>query len=271
MSENPETLRYLRIPEADGGVVLIDVPERSPTAAVLKPRDVILEVDGFAVDHQGDYEDPIYGKLMLENLSTRGKWAGDRVHLKIWRDGAPLEVDYVLPPVELAARLVPEAAYDRPPEYLIVGGLIFEPLTRNYLRSWGADWERAAPFRFAQFRLEEPSPDRPGVVILSSVLPENFNLGYFDLQQLVLERVNGRRVSWLRDLQEALAKPQGDFHVFEFLKGESLQRLVLDAKRLEAATQRVLDRYGIESDSEIHAPAPNPAERSRSVASVASK
>jgi hypothetical protein len=267
-TENPETLRYLRVPEGGQGVVLIDVPKRSPTAAILKPRDVILEVDGFSVDHEGDYDDPIYGHLMLENLSTRSKWAGDKARLKVWRDGQPLEVDYTLPPVEGAARLVPEAAYDRPPEYLIVGGFIFAPLTRNYLRSWGAEWERSAPFRFAQFRAEEPSPERPAIVILSSVLPEPFNLGYFDLQQLVLERVNGRRISWLRDLRDALAHPQGDFHLFEFLKGESIQRVVLKADGLENATQRVLERYGIETDSEIHAPEPDPAARARAVAAI---
>jgi hypothetical protein len=268
-TENPETLKYLRVPGHGNGVVLIDVPKRSPTADVLKPRDIILEVDGFSVDHQGDYDDPIYGHLMLESLSTRSKWAGDKVQLKVWRDGELIEVDYILQPVEDAARLVPEALYDQPPEYLIVGGLVFQPLTRNYLRRWGADWQRSAPFRLVQFRSEEPSADRPAVVILSSTLPDPFTLGYFDIQQMVLERVNGRRVSWLRDLKEALAHPRGGFHLLEFLKGESIQRLVIDATQLDAATRRVLERYGIESDGVIHAPERDPDEPGRAIASLA--
>jgi len=250
-TENPDMLRYLRAPDTGQGVVIIDVPRLSPTARVLRPRDVILQIDGFDIDHSGDYRDPLYGHLMLENLSTRHRWAGDRIPLKIWRDGAPLEVEYTLPPLRHAARLVPEDDADQPPEYFIVGGLIFQPLTRNYLRSWGQDWERTAPFRLSYFRNEEPSPERPARVILSSVLPDPINLGYQEVRTLVLERVNGHAVSTLTDLQHALTQPTEGFHLFEFLAGESLQRIVLDATQLEPAAARILQRYGIEASAEI--------------------
>jgi len=250
-TENPDMLRYLRVPETGHGVVIIDVPRLSPTADVLQPRDVILQIDGFDIDHSGDYRDPLYGHLMLENLSTRQRWAGDRIPLKIWRDGAPLEVEYTLPPIRKALRLVSDDSADQPPEYLIVGGLVFQPLTRNYLQSWGPDWERSAPFRLAYFRNEEPTRERPARVILSSVLPDPVNLGYQEVRTLVLERVNERSVSTLQELQQALAQPKDGYHLFEFLAGESLQRLVLDAAQLEAASSRILERYGIQASAEI--------------------
>jgi hypothetical protein len=247
-------LRALKLPPDErDGVVVIDVPKRPGTTPVLQPRDILLEVDGFDVDMQGDYLDPIYGHVMLENLSTRHKWAGQPVALKIWREGRELDAVYTLPKVEVARRLVPESAHDAPPEYLILGGLVFQPLTRNYLESWGQDWERRAPFRLAYFRNEEPSPERPSVVVLSQVLPDVFNLGYQDLRSLVLERINGRKVSSLNDVAPALAQAADGFHTFEFLKGESLQRLVLDARQLDAATQRVLQRYGIDEPALIRA------------------
>ena len=250
-TENPETLRYFKVPNPDQGVVIIHVPPQSPSAELLKPRDVLLEVDGFPIDNQGDYTDPLYGHLMLENLSTRKHWAGESIPLKIWRQGAALTVDYRLPPLKHAARLVPEAAADQPPEYLIAGGLVFQPLTRNYLRSWGQDWERSAPFRLAFFRNEDPTPERPALLVLSLVLPDYFNLGYHDVRNLVLEKVNGRRVSYLPELVDALKQPQDGFHVLEFLKGETLQRIVLEAAQLDPTTQRVLERYGIEQDRQI--------------------
>jgi len=250
-SENPETLRALKLPPERDGVVVIEVPKRADTTPVLQPRDIILAVDGFDVDMQGDYVDPVYGHLMLENLSTRHKWAGDAVALRIWREGRELAVAYTLPKVEVARRLVPASAHDAPPEYLILGGLVFQPLTRNYLESWGQDWERRAPFRLAYFRNEEPSPERPSVVVLSQVLPDVFNLGYQDLRGLVLERINGRKVNSLNEVAPALGRAADGFHTFEFLKGESLQRLVLDARQLDAATQRVLQRYGIEEAAVI--------------------
>ncbi len=247
-TENPETQRYLKVPGEGRGVVVIDVADKPGVTPVLHPRDVLLEVDGFAIDNQGDYVDPAYGHLLLENLATRGKWAGDTVRFKVWRDGRALDVDYVLPKIQEAGRLVPESPNDREPEYLVAGGLVFQPLTREYLQSWGQDWERMSPFRLAYFRNEYPSRERPALVVLSMVLPDVFNLGYQEVRNLVLEKVNGRRVSTLRELEEVLRQPQGDFHVLEFLVGETLQRIVLDARQLDATTRRVLERYGIERD-----------------------
>ncbi len=243
---NPETHRFLRWDGPPRGVVVIDVVNRPGTTPTLRPRDLLLEVDGFEIDIQGDYLDPEYGHLMLENLSTRNKWAGDAIHLKIWRDAQELEVDYRLPAATNASRLIPTAPYDQEPEYALLGGLVFQPLTRNYLQSWGENWEQRAPFRLAYFRNEEPTPERPGIVLLSQVLPDYFNLGYHDLRNLVLERVNDQPISSLEDLVAALDKSKDGFHVFDFMKGETLQRVVLDAALLDEATQRVLKVYGIQ-------------------------
>jgi hypothetical protein len=243
---NPETHRFLRWEGSPRGVVVIDVIDKPGSSSVLRPRDLLLEVDGFEIDIQGDYLDPAYGHLMLENLATRSRWAGDAVPLKIWRDGRELEVDYILPEARNAARLVPAAPYDQEPAYVLLGGLVFQPLTRNYLRSWGENWEQRAPFRLAYFRNEEPTPERPGIVVLSQVLPDFFNLGYQEVRNLVLERLNNQSVSSLPELISALDQSRNGFHVFDFMKGDSLQRVVLDARQLDDATRRIQRVYGIQ-------------------------
>jgi hypothetical protein len=247
-AENPDTLDYLKLEGEKRGAVVIDVPNKPGVESVVKPRDILLQVDGFDIDTQGDYMDPDYGHLLLENLSTRNKWAGDPVRLKIWRAGHALDVVYRLPKAEDAARLVPEGPFDQEPEYLIAGGLVFQPLTKDFLRSWGQDWERRAPFRLAYFRNQDPTPERPAIVILSQVMPDLYNLGYQDSRQLVVEKLNGQKIKYLADLQQALKRPVNGFHLFEFMKGDTLQRMVLDASTLDAATKRVLDHYGIDKD-----------------------
>ena len=247
-AENPETLDYLKLEGEKRGAVVIDVPNKPGVESVVKSLDILLQVDGFDIDTQGDYVDPDYGHLMLENLSTRNKWAGDPVRLKIWRAGHAQDVVYRLPKAEDAARLVPEAPFEQEPEYLIAGGLVFQPLTKNFLRSWGQDWERRAPFRLAYFRNQDPLPERPAIVILSQVMPDIYNIGYQDSRQLVLEKVNGQKVNYLADLAQALKKPANGFHILEFMKGDTLQRIVLDAAKLDDATKRVLDHYGIDKD-----------------------
>ena len=247
-AQNPASLARLNLPGEPRGVIIIDVPPRPDGGEqVLKPQDIILKIDGFDIDIQGDYEDPEYGHVMLENLSTRGKWAGDDFKLQIWRDGKPMEVIYRLPKYEHNNTLVPFATFDQEPEYLVVGGLVFQPLTDPYLQGWGAEWKRRAPFRMLYYRGEPPTRERPALVVLSQVLPDSYNIGYQEYRFLVLDKVNGQNIARLQDLRDALKKPRDDFHVFEFMQSDSLRRIVLAAGVTEAdATARVLKRYGIE-------------------------
>jgi len=256
---NTDSLEYLRLPGPPRGVLVINVPERlDGLTNVIKPRDIILQIDGFDVDIQGDYRDPEFGQLLLENLATRGKWAGDDVKLKLWRDGQPLEVTYRLPKYEYSHSVVPFGVYDHPPEYLIVGGLVFQPLSSPYLQRWGSEWERRAPFRLTYYTPEEATKEQPSIVVLSQVLPDPYNIGYQDQRYLVLQKVNGRQVNNLTELREALRHPTGKFHVLDFLPGDSAQRMVIEADGADAAaTQRVLQRFAIE-DAAFIAPPANP-------------
>jgi hypothetical protein len=213
---------------------------------VLKALDIVLKIDGFDLDIQGDYDDPEFGPLLLENLATRRKWAGDEVKMQIWRDGKQMDVTYRLPRFEYTNSLVPAVMFDKEPEYMIVGGLVFEPLTESYLSAWGSDWKRRAPFRLNYYRDESPSKERPALVLLSQVLPDSYNIGYQEQRYLVVDKVNGQPVHRLADLQEALHKATKGVHVIEFARGDSLRRMVLAAGDAEhEATARVLKRYGI--------------------------
>jgi hypothetical protein len=248
-SENPATLARLKLPGEPRGVIVIDVPARPDGGAqVLKPLDVITRIDGFDLDIQGDYVDPEFGPLLLENLSTRKKWAGDDLKMQVWRDGKQMDVTYRLPKFEYTNSLVPAAMFDHEPEYMIVGGLVFQPLTESYLTSWGNEWKRRAPFRLNFYRNESPAKERPALVLLSQVLPDNYNIGYQEQRYLVVDKVNGQPVHYLPELQDALKKATNGFHVIEFAKGDSLRRMVLSADTEHEATARVLKRYGITDD-----------------------
>lgn len=252
-SENTASLAHLKLSGEPRGVLVIDVPGRlDGQPSVLQPRDIILQIDGFNIDMQGDYVDPEFGSLMLENLATRSKWAGDDVKLKIWRDGKLLDVTYRLPKYEYSHSLVPLGVFDQPPDYLIVGGLVFQPLTVPYLQRWGSEWERTAPFRFNYYRSDEATKTNPSLVILSQVLPDKFNIGYQEQRWYVVDKVNDQRVTSLTELREALKKPKDNFHVIDFTPNETLQRIVLAAGEAEReATQRILQRFGITEAMQI--------------------
>lgn len=259
-AENPDTLAFLGQEGEPRGVVVIEV-KTNRLASPMRPRDIILEIDGFKIDVQGDYNDPDYGNLLLENLASRTKRAGDTVKIKIMRDGKEMMVDYVLPKADYSVEMVPLHVFDQEPEYLIMGGLLFQPLTVPYLQSWGGDWNRKAPFRLVYATREDATPENPSYVILSLVLPDPYNIGYQETRYLIVDKLNGKNVHTLHDLIIAKESPQNGFHVLEFREGDSLSRMVLDAGQMEATTQRVLQRYGIEKDRSLAVPTPGRSEK----------
>lgn len=255
-AENPATLKYLGLAGEPRGVLVIDTCSLPQMDGQLKPRDVILQVEGCDVDIEGDYQNPTYGKLSLEDLASRGRWAGDQVRLRILRRGQIQDVLYRLPKADYSIDLVPEGPFDQEPAYLIAGGLVFQPLNEPYMRSWGADWKRKAPFRLAYHDQQKPTPERPALVVLSTVLPDPFNLGYQDYRYMVIQQFNGQKISRLTDFVEAMKKPADGFHVLEFGPSDVVRRIVLGASETDSATQRVLARYGIEKDRVFAEPSP---------------
>jgi len=255
-AENPDTLAYLGQEGEPRGVVVIEV-QTNKFSSPIKPHDILLEIDGFPIDVQGDYKDPDYGNLLLENLSTRTKRAGETVKMKLMRDRKEMTVDYVLPKADYNVELVPLSVPDQEPEYLLMGGLLFQPLTVPYLQSWGADWNRKAPFRLAYATREQASGEKPSYVVLSTVLPDPSNLGYQDARFLIVDKLNGKDVHTLADLVAAQSAAANGFHLLEFHEGDSLRRIVLDAQETDAATARVLQRYGIQKDRVMNNPVPS--------------
>ena len=251
-SENPTTLDYLKLNGEKRGVIVTQVPNLPGDNNTLKPKDILLEIDGNTIDTLGDYNDPVYGPMMLENLATRNHWAGDEIPMKIWRDGKEQEITYKLPKADYDNELIPTALYDVPPEYVMAGGLVFQPMTVPYLMSWGNDWQRRAPVRLIHYKGQPPTEDRPRLVVLSTVLPDPYNLGYQSYRFLVVDKINGKRISRIDQLTSAFENSDGDYHIVEFEQGEPVERIILDAKRLDAATQRVMLRYGLNESSVIN-------------------
>ena len=221
--------------------------------SMVKTRDVILEIDGFKIDAQGDYDDPQYGKMMLENLSSRGKWAGQSCSMKIWRDGKEQDITYKLPLAEYNDELVPEQSFDHAPQYVLTGGLVFVRLTDAFLRSWGADWRQRAPFRLGFYETGKVKPDRMQRVVLSEVLPDKINLGYEMLHDEVVDEVNGKKISQISDLYDALKSPVNGFDVFKFASGEPTEEAVLDASEVDASNQEIMTRFHIPADHLLNA------------------
>ena len=238
---NPALRAYLGLNEDESGVRLTRVVPHGSGSGVLEKGDVLLEVAGKKLDPTGQFEHPVYGKMLFPVLLTDGARPGDTLRLRLLRNGERRDVDITLKRMLPEDDKVPPYVLGRGPDYVVSGGLVFEELTIPYLGTWG-DWARRAPTRLlVAYDREgaEPTPEAPRIVLLSSVLPDPANLGYQDLRDLVVSKVNGVSIGRLEDLRRAFEQPSGGFHVVEFLPGQGPSRIVLDVAEVEAATARI--------------------------------
>lgn len=241
-ASNPALLESKGLdPEANEGVVVTRAKIYEEAGSSLQDGDVILKIDGFPIDKEGKYIDPEYGRLSLEGLSTRQHAAGESIPMEIWRDRQLQQIQYSLPRADFNHGLIPNHQHDVEPRYLIAGGLLFQPLDGPLMRALSKANSGAMEYYDAM----QPEIGRPSLVVLSTVLPDDYNLGYENIGPLMLDRINGQTISTLEDVARALANPPNGFHRLEFMHDDTLKHLVLDARNLEAATERVLQQYRI--------------------------
>jgi len=211
---------YLKLPEEAGGVYVRKVTEGgSADQAGIEVGDVILEIDGHGIDSRGDYIHPDYGKLNFSHLVRGEPAVGDVRKTKLIRDGKELSLDLRLERKPPQDYLIDPYMFDRGPRYLILGGIIFQELTLPYLKEWGDEWTTRAPFRLVhaqahQSEFEEEGRDK--LVILSLTILTPATVGYDNLSNLIVTKVNGREIQSIQDLEDALGHPEEGIHRIEF-------------------------------------------------------
>jgi hypothetical protein len=143
--------------------------------------------------------------------------------------------------------LVPPYVIDQQPPYLIVGGLIFQELSVSYLREYGKDWPSRAPIHLVYYQQNQDylngGDQREKIIIVSSVIPTPYTIGYENLRNLVVRHVNGRSIRKLTDVASALQSPQDGFHKIEVEQSPGI--LYLDPQELPLIHKMIEERYRI--------------------------
>jgi len=248
-TRDPQLRKFAEQTGKPSGVYVTSVDPSSPAAkAGLEVGDIVTSVGNNEIDQNGNYVDPLYGKIEFTNLITAKAFAGDTLPLHLQRAGKPMHLDLKLEHRNANDYVVPPYSLDRAPLYCVLGGLIFEELSRQYLREWGANWMKDAPQRLVykdRFQSELYPEGNRRVVVLTQVLPANTTIGYDDIAYLSVRKVNGKEVKSLADLAEAVKNPVDGFITIE--TEEDPKQIALDAKQVEAEAEALKQNYGLPS------------------------
>ena len=233
-----------------GGVYVTSVEPNMPaTKAGMKAGDIVKSIGNHEIDENGNYVDPLYGKIEFTNLISAHSYAGDVLPFQIQREGKPMELKVTLEHRDAKDYVCPPYLLDEAPKYIVLGGLIFQELSRQYLKEWGPNWQREAPPRFVyfdRFQSELFPGEHRRIVILSQVLPANNTIGYDEFSYLTVTKVNGREIKSLNDLANAIQQPiEGGFIKIE--TEEDPKQIELDAKDVAGEAPNLQENYGIPS------------------------
>jgi hypothetical protein len=242
---DPQFRRFIGLTEP-GGIYVNEVsPHGSAAEAGIKRGDVLLALDGHAIDQDGNYDDPNFGRVLFSHLTNTVAKLGSEVTFTIFRNGKLIKIPAVMRAPDRSHVVSDVQLADQPPDYIVLGGLVFLELSRPYLQEWGNDWVNAAPKRLVYYdAFQNELPEGRGkIVILAQVLPTPETLGYEDLQNLVVTEVNGKRVQSLSELAEALKTPLKGFQKIEF--EEDPKTIFLDAASIEANQKALIERYSL--------------------------
>lgn len=251
-ARDPQLRRYANIPPMiTGGVYVTHVERGSPgEEAGIKEGDVLLEVAGRNVDQDGNYKDPVHGKLSLINVISL-QTAGATVPFKLLRDGKVLTLNVTVRHRPADSYVIPPYVIDKAPSYYVLGGLVFQELSREYLKEWGSDWEKKAPEQmvyYDHYQSDLFQGDRKHLVILSQVLPTEDSIGYEDLGALVVTKINDIPLTSFEDVPKALEHPINGFHKIEFEENPSV--IYLDARAVSEHEDDMMKTYGLPAVSQ---------------------
>ena len=243
--EDPQLRRFLGV-EDEGGVFIDQVRPGGPAdRAGLQVGDVLLAVDDFEVDESGQYDDVEYGKLAISHLTTTRSHAGDTRIFTILREKKKISIDITLQPLKPEDYPIPPHVIDKAPEYIVVGGLVFQELTSQYLMEWGSNWQSSVPQRLLHYQRNQWDLVPPGnkLVILGKILPSQGNLGYDGLMYMILKSINQESISSIKDIPMALEAPINGFHHIEFVHDPKF--IYLEASELSSENKTIKNRYNL--------------------------
>ena len=235
--ESPSHRRMLGIEAKTGGILIKKVFKNSPFEGVLQKNDVLMKLDNYPIEYDGTIEFRKNEKTDFSYVNQQKKY-GDNLSYEIIRDKKTKTGQVKLEKKDIKYTVVTEVTIETPPSYMVYGGLLFEPLTSNYMagtiEKLGSVYDR-----------EELYKDYKELVVLVRVLPFDVNLGYTDAENEIIVKVNGEKYKDFKDFAQKVKNVKSGFIVFENDNGDEI---VLDVKEVEEQREELMQNYNISSD-----------------------
>jgi len=270
--ENEDLRKYYNMTAEQTGILVSGTAKLAPVSSLIFKGDVVLSIDGIRVANDGTIpfrqtKSGFRERVQLNYYFTQ-LFPSDQVKVEILRKGqrmvvnVPVWVPQALVPRILLSKNVVDAEKSRgtgsngsivggTPSFLIVGGLVFVPLSKEYLASeynteHMGDFESwAEDYRILSLADQMKREEEEEVVLLSQVIAHTCNIGYEMHRNMQLVSLNGNPIKNLKGLKqlvdsflETTTRPL----LFEFANG---QIIVIDSNAGKVAQTQICQEHFI--------------------------
>ncbi len=237
--ENPAMRRFYGLDDNITGKLVDKVVYHSPSEGILKVGDIITAIDGHKIENDGtvefrrhEYTDFYYYVDMHQ--------MGEKVKLDIIRDRKPMQVEVPLTKTGDDMYLVKTTRYDKMPTYVIYGGYVFSPLTRNLIRSTNRN-----RLKLSCLASKWQEEDKEEVVVLLKVLASDISRGDNNFGMWVIDKVNGKPFKNFKEFFTLMQQNKDPYYLLEDNDGV---KVIIDRKEAIAKQPAILKKYNVEYD-----------------------
>jgi S1-C subfamily serine protease len=237
--ENPAMRRYYGLDENMTGKLIDKIVYNSPAAGMLKEGDIITAIDGHKIENDGTVEFRRHEYTDFYYFVDQHQM-GETVKLDIIRNKKPMQVNVPLKMTGDDMYLVPTTRYDEMPTYVIYGGYVFSPLTRNLIRSTNRNRLKLSCLA-GKWREKE----KDEVVVLLKVLASDISRGDNSFGMWPIDKVNGKP---FKDFKEFFRRMENLKEPYYLLEDNDGIKVIIDRKEAQKRQQEILRKYNIEYD-----------------------
>ncbi len=236
--ESPTLRRCYGVLDTISGVLINKVNYCSALRGYLRPDDILIEVDSLMIQNDGSTYLSNGIKTTFETI-IKNKVTNDTVHLRLLRQGVDTGIFVPLRYTYFKHYLLPKVNLE--PKYYIEGGFVFTTPSFNYFQN-ESYWQFYNPYlSYIYYSRIFADNEKEEIVMIASVLPHKSNIGYHDLSNRIVEKVNSKTIRNFSDLVNVF-KEDTDIFIIEDNTG---RKYAIEGRNKDATNEEVKSRFGI--------------------------
>ncbi|MCE9500205.1 MAG: trypsin-like peptidase domain-containing protein [Leptospira sp.] len=238
-----------KIPADLDGVFVTNVFQNSSAEGHLLKEDLLLEIDGLKIGRNGTVKYDKDSRVDFVEL-VDNKHSGKNISMKVFRKGEIKTLNF--PAKRMDDFDFMRNRYDGGFDYFTLGGLVFQPASRDLLNAWSKNGETQGGsqflYRFFYFIEDGLGKDVKRDVVLYRKMahPINSSADYF--LNMVVESVNGIKVRDLNEMKRLCKKKENEFIRIKFRDVDT--PLILKRSELEKADRQIKSTYNLGAENE---------------------